>query len=368
MTEKLKTLLHERASSVDFVAPDLDAMVRVGDRQVRRRRGLGIAAGLAAAVVTGLVVPVLRSDAPRDQLAVEPASTAPLTWVSGSVLHTPDSETDLGFAVQTYVRTASGYVFADTNGTVWSRVGGATTEVGRAPARDARLVSDTEGTLAGWVDPSGDRPAFVVLDQSTGKVTRYDEHTTSDMALLADESDPAVFSAIDDGSAYWRDQRGAVVVDLAGGEVRVVDADAGGFDLGPMEDGLFAFRVGSGTAIGEAPDDIVRRIDAYGELGSFSPDARYFSSDANQPQVYDVASGRRVSFDLEGRGFATGYEWLDDRTIAMLAARRPTMDAKAELLTCTVPEGTCEPVAELGTFERIQSSFALPIGQSIAAE
>ena len=81
-----------------------------------------------------------------------------------------------------------------------------------------------------------------------------------------------------------------------------------------------------------------------------------------------MASGRRVSFDLEGRGFATAYEWLDDRTIAMLAARRPTMDAKAELLTCTVPEGTCEPVAELGTFGRIQSSFALPIGQSIAAE
>ena len=75
------------------------------------------------------------------------------------------------------------------------------------------------------------------------------------------------------------------------------------------------------------------------QLGSLSPDARYFSSDANR-QVYDVASGRRVSFDLEGRGFATAYEWLDDRTIAMLAARRPTMDAKAELLTCTVPEGT----------------------------
>ncbi|MDQ4055766.1 MAG: hypothetical protein M3237_24165, partial [Actinomycetota bacterium] len=55
MTEKLKTLLHDQASAAEFAAPDLDHLVRRGDRTVRRRRG---ATGAAAVLVTAGAVGV----------------------------------------------------------------------------------------------------------------------------------------------------------------------------------------------------------------------------------------------------------------------------------------------------------------------
>ena len=49
MTEKLQTLMREQADTVDFAAPDLDAMIAAGDRRTRHRR-LGAVAGVAAAI------------------------------------------------------------------------------------------------------------------------------------------------------------------------------------------------------------------------------------------------------------------------------------------------------------------------------
>ena len=54
-------------------------------------------------------------------------------------------------------------------------------------------------------------------------------------------------------------------------------------------------------------------------MGAFSPDARYYTADADELQVYDVSTGTRVGLDLD-RGFATGFEWLDAETLVVLAA------------------------------------------------
>jgi hypothetical protein len=87
MTEQLKTLMHQQADSVDFTVPDLDAMVRTGDRR-RRTRRLG-AAGAVAATVAG--VALVATTLTPGQRAVEPAApaapAAPLSWVDGSTLH-----------------------------------------------------------------------------------------------------------------------------------------------------------------------------------------------------------------------------------------------------------------------------------------
>ncbi|MEJ7795738.1 MAG: hypothetical protein WKF50_09310 [Nocardioides sp.] len=369
MTEKLKQLMHERAESVDFATPDLDAMTRSGDRRVRRRRGLTVVGGIAAvAVLGGVAFSQLGGREGGDPVVVTTApEAASLTWVTGSVLHTAEGEeNDLGFTVRGYVRTSAGYVLSDREGTVWSWVDGSATEVGRTDARHPHLVSDDESTLAGWVDGSAAQPGFVVLDQDTGEVTRYDEQTSPGMGDLADEPDPAFFAAIDDGSAYWRDQRGAVVVDLASGNATVIDAGAeNGFALGDMEDGLIASTTDTGTTIRGVTGDQIRELEGvYGSLGTFSQDARYYTSDADEPQVYDVANGERLTFDLGGRAFAAGYEWLDAHTIAMIAAEKPRDDSVAELLACEVPAGTCELVVELGTFEEVAGTLALPTGTS----
>jgi len=369
MTEKLKQLMHERAESVDFATPDLDAMTRSGDRTVRRRRGLALVGGVAATTVLGVVAATqLGGGGTTTPVAVESPETAPLVWATGSTLHSADGgATNLGHEVRSLVRTSSGYVFADRDGTVWSWTDGEATDVGRTDARHPELVSDDEDGLAGWVDDSGDRPALVVLDQATGSVQQYDQHTEPGQDTLADAPNPVIFFGIDDGMAYWRDNRGAVAVDLGDGETRVIDGEMStGFGIGDAENGLIAFTNLEGaaaTVVGTSREAGVGLEEAWGTTGAFSPDGRWYSSEGDEQAVFDVTSGERVTLDLTQK-FATGYEWLDATTLAVLAADRPRMDATAQLLTCKVPAGTCEVVvADLGTFEELEGDFALPVGE-----
>lgn len=374
MTEKLKTLLHEHAETVDFAMPDLTTMVRDGDRRLRRRRGLAAAGGLAAAAVVGaLAVAGLGGSGTEDapELAHDPAAPARVSWVIGSVLHDGDRTTDLGFDPTAYVRTASGLVATGPDGTVHSIVGGRSVDVGTVDARHPRLVGDDEGSYVGWVDDSGVGPVFRVLDQSTGEITSNGEAVEPGMGRQADAANPAYFYAIDGHTAYWRDTRGAVAVDLATGDVRVVDAEArNGFDIVAVEDGVIAFKVvpddasADGTAIGTSRATAMVLAQVYGTYGTFSPDAHYYSSDADEPQVYDARTGERVTFDL-GYAFATGYEWLGNDTLAMIAQDTPK--SPVQLVTCTVPAGTCEvAVADLGSFDGlIADGFLLPVGAAL---
>lgn len=370
MTEKLKTLLHERATEPDFATPDLDALVRDGDRRIRRRRGGAAAGSVAVVVVVGaLLVPQLTgsddaSDGPR--IAQDPGSALPVTWATGSVIHDGDHPIDVGFEVNAFVRTTAGFVFADPHGYVYSVVGGQVSDIGQVDAKQPRLVSDDGSTLAGWVDSTGDRPAFVVFDQSDGSVTRHDDETTPGTGALAAEDNPTDFYAIDDGTAYWRDTRGAVAVGLVSGDVRVIDPEArNGFDIMDAENGVIAFNAGDeGTALGTSRADAVMLPQVYGNLGVFSPDAAYYSSDADEPQVYDARTGKRVALDLN-YWFGTGYTWLDDRTLALIA--QDTKKSPVQLLTCVVPAGTCDvTVPDLGSFDDLAASgFALPVGEHI---
>lgn len=367
MTEKLKQLLHERSDAVDFAMPDIDALTRAGDRRIRRRGAALVAGGLAAAVVTATVlVPQLRGGADPVPVVDVPATDA-VSWAKGDVIHVGDRTVDVGHEVWAYARTTRGYVVADRGGTVWSVTDSGISSVGTVSAKHPRIVTDTDGTLAGWVDPSGESPDFVVLDQATGDVVREDGETTPDMGELADEENPAYIYAIDGRTAYWRDARGAVAVDVDSGEVRVVDAQArNGFDIIAAEDDLVAVSRQRGTQIGQGPDDVVAMLrEVYGSMGAFSPDAHFYTADADEPQVYDVSTGTRVGLDLD-RGFATGYEWLDSETLVVLAAAEAENSAEAELLTCSVTSGECTPVAaELGTFDDMVESVALPVGERL---
>jgi hypothetical protein len=101
-------------------------------------------------------------------------------------------------------------------------------------------------------------------------------------------------------------------------------------------------------------------------MGSFSPDAGYYSADADEPMIFDTRTGEPVALDLDA-GFATAFEWLDDTTAVVLASDRPAGDAQASLWTCTVPSGECDPFAEdLGTFDELGGGgFALPVGEPL---
>ncbi len=365
MTEKLKTLMHERASLPEFEMPDVDLLVRDGSRRARRR-GLAVAGGGAAAATAAvlLVVTALSGGPagdPDPAVSTDPISVDLPSYAKGSVIHDAEGTAEVGHVVNAYVRTSVGYVVADPNGEVWSVAGGQVSRVGQTDAKYPQLVSDTEGSLAGWVDRSGGRPAFVAFDQSSGETFRNDEATGPDMGALADETDPAYFYAIDGRTAYWRDQRGAVAVDLDTGKTSVVDAGArNGFDLVGVGSGVIATPAGDrGTALRGAGRDLVLR-NVYTSEARFSPDARWVALDADEPTIFDARTAEQVAIDLDV-WFGTGIEWLDDDTVVMLTAEAE--DAPVDLVTCQVPSGACEvAVGSLATFEELANGYALPVG------
>lgn len=363
MTEKLKQMLHERTDSVDFAMPDLDALSRAGDRRIRRRRLGGVAAGAAAAVVAATVtVSALSTGGDHESLPVvrDPNTARVITWSIGPTIHRGDEKVDVGHTVDAFVETSAGFVVADPDGVVYSVVDGEVFEVGQTDERLPRVVSDPDGPLAGWVEVESGRPGFVVLDQRTGETTRYDEHTEQGMGTLADEGDPAYFFDIDGRTAYWRDLRGAVAVDLESGDVRVLDAEApsGGFTIPAVHDGVIAWG-GSGTTIGASPSEGLRLPEAYGSTGVFSPNGDYYSSEGDEPSVWDLATGKKVRLDLREQGyfFGTGYDWLGDGRLAAIAIKN---ERSLSIMECAVPEGTCEEAVEIRDLARID--FALPVG------
>ncbi|WP_341924946.1 hypothetical protein [Nocardioides psychrotolerans] len=371
MTEKLRDLLHDRAADVDFPTPDLDVLVRAGDRRVRRRRGAVLGGSLAAlAVAAALVAPVLTDDGSPDAASGRDAVTLPLdivSWADGSVLHAGPAELDLGVTIRAFVQTTVGYVVVDADGRVLSLVDGETTEVGSIESGRPRLVGDHDSALVGWVDSSGERPTFVVLDQAADKVALEDSSATeAGMGDLADESDPAYFYAIDGETAYWRDQRGAVAVSVVTGEVDVIDADArNGFDLIDVQDGVLAFYGAQGVEVGETrasarPLRDVLDGNVLESNGVLSPLATMFAPDSEQVRVVG-RNGTPLAPSLPtSYFFSTVYEWADDETVRVIALEAD--DPSADLFSCSILTSGCTLLIDGAGAE---GELQLPTGETL---
>lgn len=350
MTEKLKDLL-DRAADIDFAPVDLDAVTGAGDRTVRRRRlAAGVAGLAAAAVVAGVLTGVvlgLASGGGKDRAAAASARVEPeLTWVVGSVLHTDDGEQDLGHTVRAFVRTATGVVFTDDAGAVYSVQGGRLEEIGHGAVIEQGLpglVSDEETTLVGWVDRRGPRPVFVTHDLSTGAQTRHDEHTD---ASMTGEDPPhlAWYVAIEDGTAYWIDRRGTVATDLASGEARVLASPAETRWIADVEDGRVARLLedegGGDVGLEVAGTDGRVVLEADPSYVALSPDGRWMTSSRLVASVVGIDTGDVIRLDVDGREVVP-FGWVDDDTVAVLRDGHDTVD----LLTCEVPSGRCTMVA-----------------------
>jgi hypothetical protein len=314
----------------------------------------GVAAATVLATGVALMQPGTEGAVDHDPASGTDSGRSPLTWVTGSTLHEPARTVDLGHDVAAYVRTSAGYVFVDHAGTVWSWRDGRVTEVGRTARAYPRLFSDPEAATAAFVEGPGTDRQVVVVDLERGSVDALDPEDGSEQAMLY---------GLDSGQVYWRDARGIVAVDVSSGAAEVLTEGPRGVDLTDVEAGVFAAPTGHGTVVGAVPGDGVPLEKAYGSVGTLSPDGRYYSSEGDEPTVFDTATGARIGLELTQR-FATGYEWVDDSTLAVLAAERPAMGATAQLLTCTVPEGACTLVEDdLGTFADLEGHFALPTGQ-----
>ncbi len=357
MTETLKNTLHDRASAPSFDPVDLAAIRRDGARTVRRRRA-GVAVGgavAAGAVVASLVVSLGGGDDGTDgvPVAVDPGttSTAEVTWVEGSTLHRAVSgDLDLGREAVAYVRTSVGFVFADAEGAVFSTTGGEATQVGSTDADAISLVSDPARPVAAWLD--SERSGIVTYDQASGADLTLEDRVVG--------RDPRL-TALDGTTAYLDTGGRARRIDLVDGTVSTVEGP-----MGPVLDAsgdLVAIDTnGQGVVFSDAGSTTVVP-QTYSSDGTFSPDGAWFSGDADETDVFDTTTLERLSFDSP-TFFATGYEWLDDETLVMIASE--SKGSPAQLLTCAVPEGTCETTVELDTFEAMeQRGFVFPFGEPV---
>lgn len=363
MSEKLKDLM-ERTAEVEFAPVDLAAITAAGDRTVRRRR-VALGAGVLALVLAaGGLATVLGGRADdREHIAQDPVG-APLgvvTWTWDGELHTAAASYPLGREVKAYVRTAAGYAFLDARGVVYSYVDGEVERIGESRRSPLRLVADDEGSLVGWVQEDGSPQRFMTYDLRTREAHGFSER--SDLGGNPDEELRTAFSAIDGRTAYVRDRGVSLAVDVDADVTRPVgDGVDQGYTVAGAKDGQLALvnRHG-GLRVGRTPQTARPLGNMPGQAAVFSPDAHYLSLDADEPTVYDVASGQRVPIDVGGREFGAGYEWLDAHTLVLIASR--TSEGPAELLRCTVPRGTCEQVvADLGTFAELEGRIALPNG------
>ncbi len=357
MTETLKNALTEHADAISFAPVDLRSIHRDGDRSVRRRRvGLtvsGLVAASTVAVATALaVLPGADDSSGRSPIATDPGAlgTIEVTWVEGSTLHRAGSvDLDLGRPAMAFVRTSVGYVFADASGAVFSVVGADVERVGSTDPDAIRLLSDPAGPRAVWVDVDGS--GIVTYDQASGADLTLKERFTDAVPVL---------TAMDGDTAYADVGRQARSVDLVTGETAVVARD--GSSVLDASAGNLALGDDSGIRLstqGRVSQDTVLR-DSYGDVGTFSPDGAWFSSDADQPQVVNTSSGERVTLDTPDF-FATGYEFLDATTLVVIS--QASEEAPMTLLTCQVPEGTCTQVADLGSAAQLElTGFELPVG------
>lgn len=362
MTEKLRTLLHEQADSVDFALPDLERMASDGDRRLRRRRGT-VVCGIAAAVVLASVAATHVGGAGGGDhsapVVTHPETTARVVaWSKGPVIHAGDRTIDVGHEVRAFVETSAGYVVADTDGVVWSVVDGHATQVGTTDAKHPRLVADPAGSLAAWATTGLDGPGLHTVDQATDEVG----------SPVAAPNATGVLDALSGSTVYFHDRRGAVALDLSTLDEQVVDpAGPGetfeGHGVVAAHDGTLAMKADGGTLLGASRDHAVLLDQAYGSIGAFSPDGTYYSNDADSPSVWDVGTGKQVPLPgMAGYAFATGYDWLDDRTLVLIAEKGD--GDPMVLVTCTIPDGTsCEQVATLGDVDA--PDFQLPVGRPI---
>lgn len=354
MTEKLKTLM-DRAADVDFDAVDLATITADGDRALRRRRlVVGLAGVAAAAVTVAVLVAVDGGTRARDDkppvVDSGQGDSAGMSWAIGAQLHTPTTTIDVGRPVRAYVPTSAGFVTADDEGRIWSVVGGKVTALGQGPA-EPRLVSDPEEARAAWLAKTDQGWQVVVHDQALGRRLR---------TVAADEETELV--SLDAGELYVRQGDRYRVFDVDGTDAWEIGPPEPDANLLAVEDGAQVWSAGDHYLVARDATAPVRIDDVAGQLAVLSPDGRRVSFDADELRVFDTVTGERLAFEVDGRVFASGYQWLDGDSLAVIASR--TEQGPVELLVCEMENGRCDQVVpDLGTFDEVVADgFALPIG------
>ncbi len=350
MTGLLNDVMHDRADTLGAPDLDLDAIVAVGERRLRRRR---VATGLVAAAVAGTVVAGGLAATSLFGPADEPVPQAPViergpAYAIDRTITVGTQSYTVPHRVTSLVQTDDGLLYPSPDGSVWLYDGADSERVGRAA--NHRLRTDDTGSLAAWVDSAEDgHPQYVVYDTSArSEVARVDDNAAGASVESADRG--AEVFAVDDGSVYWRHDSDLVRYDVASGDETVLsDATA---QVEDVAGGRIAYIVeeSSERGWGIAVDDrIVPGAPPLAEAsnGRLSPDGRLLTAEEyDSISVYSTESGRKVTPTVEGYLYAVGFGWSADDVVTVLGLTEfSEKSATGDVLTCDVSDDECSVVS-----------------------
>ncbi|MFI5733246.1 hypothetical protein ACIA49_24250 [Kribbella sp. NPDC051587] len=384
MNNLLKDTLAERAAGAEPPPLDLDAIVAAGNRQISRRRTLGVLGGAvaAAAGVIGTAT-VVRPRESQPQPA-KPVSFAErhVTYAVGSTIHYGDELLSVApHTVTAFVQTDAGFVFLDDTNNIHVADRSGTRKVGVA---SWALTADFRGNLVGWTDPTKLPNESVVYDVAAGREL-VRTAIGNKMPPTVDLAYGPRMIAIDGGTAYfdtahgpyrWDIQanRGAPLAGVGANAVRAVAAGQIVFQQ-PLEQRPPAVNLTIAKTVTEKPS--VRFV---GQQAFLSPTAAYLVTqpDDARPDVEaawaklhlaDTASGRRIA--LPDQTYSKFYfgQWTNDETCTIAAEHRETgvldllvVNARTSATKVAVPHFA---TIRFSTTPPRVASFALPSGQEV---
>ena len=227
-----------------------------------------------------------------------------------------------------------------------------------------RLVTDGR-----WIAWSG------AIDAGTATVYYYDTTTgrrlEEGVEIDPTRPDSSPLVSLDDGTAYLVDASGPILTTLPqdrGGTFaihQIAEGLPGGETFIDARGGSIA-RYRDGVEAGPSWDDVTP-LEADGRpllqsRGQLSPDGSAFAPDADTIRVVGLdGTDETPDVGSEYAFFSTVYQWLDDDTVAVIAASAD--DERFALLRCVLSTGTCRTeVPDLGA----QRPFALPTGEALS--
>jgi hypothetical protein len=383
MTGQLRSTLENRADQLDTWDVDLDAVLRRGDRRVRRRRA-AVAGGLAGVLVVAGGLAAFAGHGHRTGPPPADQDAKPLAYAVGSVIHTGSDTIDVGKKVVSFVPTHWGFVFSTPDRRLYREQDGQVRPITTFDNHPSFLggpttpltVSD-DGLVVAWWD--GQRiqawPGYrrgmhdalyktnefpVVRPRSSDDVPRVEALSHGHMWFW-DGQRPWIAEVRPlTSTAGWPDKNApgsGTVVDAAGDHVLVSLREGMAVtkaNLRPLAAGEQDGWKPGGDLTGLTPQ-VTRTSE-----GDLAPDGKHWftaSGDGRDTfEVYDSATGHAQTPRYSG-GHVTPYAWLDDDTIAAwtqtssVPAYNPS---PVSLLRCHVSTGTCEVAArDIGSFGSI---------------
>jgi hypothetical protein len=368
MTGQLRTTLQTRTDQLDPWEVDLDAIVRQGDRRVRRRR-TAVAGGLAGVLVVAGGLAAFAGHIHRATPQPTDDNAKPLTYAVGSVIHSGDSQIDVGVPIRSMVVLDNGFVYTGPHQTVYSWQDGHARALGRVADASTRLFSSDDGVNALWSDSQNridwwpgyhDRiltfRGHTVEAVSAGHLWWSNRHQTR-IAEMPPLTTTATWP--DDGLGHQpivKDAAGdRILVDVGGG-LAVVRAH---LLPKPHDPGWANFKPGTDLS-GVTPQ--VTDV----STGDLAPDGQHwFTSDDGPFAVYDSTTGQEQDPAHHGFDSVVPAQWLGDDTIAAVGSRSSGPSGLISLLTCRVSTNQCTvAVSDVGTSDGVVLANGLPAADS----